>query len=363
MARALSASGRHELLVCNGVADGSRRDLPGSVKAVGDFEEVLADPLIDLVVVAGPLHLRSAQLRRVLQSERHALCVYPPDEDPDIAYEAALIQGDTKKVLLPLLPAALHPAVSRLREWLRVSPQRFRLLRLEKWIATPQAEEKSPTLSFDDWNILRVLGGEIVEVSAFAASEEANVAEPVLISGRFEHGGLFQMSVLHGLREPRWRLSVVGDRELATMTCHTGLAGPGKLELHERPDESAEELWPGWDPWPEMVKVFDAALAGKQKSSPREPTWQDAIRCLELDDAARRSIERRRASLLEYPEVSEEVGFKGTMTLVGCSVLWGSLFLLILANWFPRLGWVIAPILVLFLALQLLRWVIPKKNV
>ena len=155
----------------------------------------------------------------------------------------------------------------------------------------------------------------------------------------------------------------MGDRELATVTCDGGLIGPGKLALHERPDEPSEELWPGWDPWPEMVKVFDAALAGKEKTSPLEPSWQDAIRCLELDDAARRSIARRRASLLEYPEASEEVGFKGTMTLVGCAVLWGSLFLLVLATWFPRVGWVIAPILVLFLALQLLRWVIPKKNV
>jgi hypothetical protein len=46
------------------------------------------------------------------------------------------------------------------------------------------------------------------------------------------------------------------------------------------------------------------------------------------------------------------------MTLVGCSVLWGSLVLLILSRWVPWLGWVIVPLLVLFLALQLLRWVV-----
>src|SRR4051794_17120057 len=104
MARALVASGRHELLVCNGVSKERRDDFPGSVPSVGDFEEVLANPQVDLVIVASSVTDRPAHLRRALQAERHAICVYPPDEDADIAYEAALIQGDTKKVLLPLMP-------------------------------------------------------------------------------------------------------------------------------------------------------------------------------------------------------------------------------------------------------------------
>jgi hypothetical protein len=81
-----------------------------------------------------------------------------------------------------------------------------------------------------------------------------------------------------------------------------------------------------------------------------------------LDDAARRSVERRRASALEYPEASEEVGFKGTMTLVGCGLLWGALLLLVLSAWYPRLGWLVLPVLVLFLGLQLLRWIIPPNR-
>lgn len=360
MARALAATGRHELLVCNGVPPARRSELPGTVKSVGDFEEVLADPQIDMVIVAGPIADRPAQLRRVLQSERHALCVYPPDYDPDIAYEAALIQGDTKKVLLPLLPAALHPAVTRLREHLEASPQPVRLLHLECWrpVGTDKAADDF-NLTLPEWNVLRALGGEIAEVSAFAADEEVVGGQPVLISGRFERGMLFQITVQYGRQRPDWRLSVFGERRLAVMSCDAGLTGPGRLELVEGPCEPREELWPGWDPGPELVKAFESALAGQSRLS---PNWQDAIRCLELDDAARRSIQRRRASLLEYPEATEEVGFKGTMTLVGCAVLWGSLVLLIISNWFPRAGLVIAPVLVLFLILQLLRWLIPGKK-
>src|SRR5205085_2826588 len=91
-------------------------------------------------------------------------------------------------------------------------------------------------------------------------------------------------------------------------------------------------------------------------------TWQTAIRCLELDDATRRSVERRRVSALEYPEASEEVGFKGTMTLVGCALLWVSLLLLILSAWVSWLKWAIVPLLILFLSLQLLRWMVPKAR-
>ena len=49
------------------------------------------------------------------------------------------------------------------------------------------------------------------------------------------------------------------------------------------------------------------------------------------------------------------------MTLVGCGLLWGSLLLLILSRWLPWLGWAIAPVFGVFLIMQLLRWVLPKK--
>ena len=71
-------------------------------------------------------------------------------------------------------------------------------------------------------------------------------------------------------------------------------------------------------------------------------SWPSGIRNLELDDAARRSVHRRRAGTLEYPEATEEVGFKGTMTLVGCSLLWVIILLVIVSRWVPWVGWLIA---------------------
>src|SRR5947208_7489905 len=121
MACALVGTGRHELAAYTSQAISAvyRERWGPSAKSVGDLEELLADPAIELVVVAGTPANRPAQLRRALQSERHVLCVHPPDRTPDAAYEAAMIQADTGRVLLPLLPDALHPALMRLAALLR----------------------------------------------------------------------------------------------------------------------------------------------------------------------------------------------------------------------------------------------------
>ena len=142
-----------------------------------------------------------------------------------------------------------------------------------------------------------------------------------------------------------------------------------------RSQERLEE-WPALHPWAALVESFEESLrqfprpAAKKVRLPGTTSsdtfvhgrlgWLDAIRALELDDAVRRSISRRRASTLEFQEMTEEACFKGTMTLVGCSLLWISLMLLILSV--PWLGWFIAPVFAVFLVMQLLRWLVPGKE-
>jgi predicted dehydrogenase len=364
MARALSASGRFEWQSYDGLPQARAfiQKLQLEARAVPDLEEILADPAVELVIVAGAPNDRAAQLRRCLQAERHVLCVHPPDDSPDTAYEAAMIQGDTHCLLLPLLPDSLHPAVQRLAKLMAQGAiGALRLIEIER------ADRGSVLLgagtsgfkpSIPGWDLLRLLGGEIVEVSGFAEKEELDGETPLLLSGRFQQGGVFQANFLPNSPEESHMIRVTGTTGQAELHQVGTIADPVRLVSQTGP----EERWEGWDPWPALVDVLEAALSAGNPEALNLISWPSEIRNLELDDAARRSVKRRRASTLEYPEATEEVGFKGTMTLFGCAILWAILFLLILSRWVPWMGWLIVPILGVFLGLQLLRWVLPRER-
>ncbi|HEY1861337.1 MAG TPA: Gfo/Idh/MocA family oxidoreductase [Gemmataceae bacterium] len=375
MAYALVATGRHQIVAVTSPSlnAGPFARLGENARRVDDLEEVLADPSVEAVIVAsGPAH-RDVHLRRALQSERDVLCVYPPDPAPDLAYEAAMLQNDSGRVLLPLLHEALHPGLLRLIE-LRTS----REIRLGATVLIDLQHQGSGAIlqlagtredkpSIPGWHVLRTLGGEIAEVAAFAFAEEANVDAALLTSGRFENGGLFRALFLPNQAQPLWRLVVVGEEGRAELEFPLGQPGPAFLTWNDTIGRTHEEAWDLCDPWPSLMKIFEQALANPAEAMqsgkgprPGGVTWQDAVRGLELDDAARRSIERRRASSMEYQEASEEVGFKGTMTLVGCGLIWVVLLLFIVSIWVPPLRWGIVPVLVLFLGLQLFRWIIPR---
>jgi predicted dehydrogenase len=359
LAEALVGSGRHELAVFTH-EDQRLTSFAASARRISDVEEILADPSVEAVVVAGTTDTSPELLRRALQSERHVFCVHPAGDGPEIAYEAGMIRDDTGFVLLPTLKDGLHPAVRRLRDFIRRAKDdgssplgEYLLLQVERSAFSPAATKAS----FPGWDVLRVLGGEIAELSALAAGEDAAAGEPVLLSGSFERGGLFQASLLPDGGQPTYRLVVVGRAGRAELLFPLGPDGPSFLDWQDASGQQHEESWSDQDPWPLLVEAFEAAVAGRAAVV----SWQDEVRALELDDAARRSLSRRRTSLLEYPEATEEVGFKGTMTLVGCGVLWLVLLAVILTAWVPWLRWAVVPLLVGFLGLQLLRYALPKR--
>jgi predicted dehydrogenase len=397
--RALVETGRHELAAYCGPVAGAEalreRGLP--IHPSGDLEEVLADPAVEAVVVASRIADRAEHLRRALQSERHVLCAHPADQTPDTAYEAAMIQADTRQVLLPLLPWTLHPGVARLRQLLhdRDTPLgKIGLIEIEIASTGRVLSDTDPVRqrpAVPGWDIFRALGGEIAEVSAFATGEELTAAQPLLLTGRFEGGVLFRGSYLPDRAESVWHIRMSGEDAKVELVFTRGWPGPARFCRHEAAGARQDESWETWDPWPTLVRVFEAAAGLWPTTGPLPPrpapantppdaitaekpgphilagelpplSWQDEVRCLELDAAVRRSVHYRRVSVMEYQEATEEAGFKGTMTLVGCGLLWSILFLLILSVWAPRAGWLIGPVLVIFLFLQLFRWIIPRSQ-
>ena len=344
VARALCATGRHELAMIQG------SEPPGfapNARAHPDLEEVLANADIETVIVAGALTIRAEQLRRALQSEHNILCVHPCSDKPDSAYESALIRDDTKRRLLPLLPDALHPAYQRLRELFEDEKAGFcrqkvpfRLLHWESWT---RGSADSEQLGLP-WSIFRFIGGEVIEVSGLTIGEEIQISTPFAASGVFERGGMFEATHIPNAIEDRHRLTIHGDLAIAILD---GPDADGKANLRWRSVEGEwqEQSWSGFDRWQPMIEIIESVDESTQVS------WQDEIRSLELADAFRRSVEKRRTSSLEYQEISEEVGSKGTLTLIGCAMIWVILLIFMLSIWVPWIRWAIVPLIVGFLVL------------
>lgn len=374
-ASALAASGRHEILLYSGPASG-----PGHLQRLGlnprviaDLEEVLAHPDLDAVIVAGSTSARAAQLRRALQSECHVLCVHPADPSPDVAYEAALIQADTGRALLPLLPASLHPAFARAADMVRTCS--VRLIELEIWSTEDALLDGELKLSLPAWDVLRFVAGEIAEVYLQSAQPELRPGQPLLVSGRFLGEMLLQSTYLPAQAESRWRLSLVTTTGRATLLFREGFPGPAEWTSTDENGETRTESFAAFDPWTALLERFEQAVrnASAKKPMPGQASdecltksppvlgWQDELRALELDDAARRSAERGRSSTLDLQVTTEEASFKGTMTLVGCSLIWLTVAVLVLSIWLSDLVWLIVPLFAIFLLLQALRWIVPKS--
>ncbi len=371
MARALAESG-HVLTAFAGPR--AAADILRPLQTFNEVEALLARPEIELVIVADELEHRPAVLRRALQSEKHVLCVHPADVRLDVAYEAVLIQKDTRKLLLPLLPDRLMPGFLRLQQLLREGT--FGTLQVIEcttgWHALagpPGTWERSPLVRV--WELLRGLGGEIQEVSALASrpgglGEELpplEPGEPVTINGQFARGGLFRVLVLPMPAGQPSQLVLRGETGQAELTFSADLSARSGLRVKVG-EEERQEQWGTWQPWPALAQVVNARLRSAGERPPVRPalTWQDEIRCLELFDAARRSAQRGRVVSMHYGEITEESTFKGVMTAAGCGLLWLVLILVIAGIWAPWLWHGIVPLLILFLALQLLGWVVPKEK-
>ena len=124
--------------------------------------------------------------------------------------------------------------------------------------------------------------------------------------------------------------------------------------------------YPGWDPHEAVLSVLLDATSGRAA----HPDLSDGTRAMEVSEGVARSLRRGRTIELHYEEISEAGTFKSVMTSFGCLALISILFILPLALAGPALGiggtiyiaYVIPPILVVFVVLQLFRFAIRDQD-
>jgi predicted dehydrogenase len=329
-------------------------DLPGSA----DLDEALAVAGIAAAIVGGGPELRAEGLRRAAALGWPVICLHPPGPNADPYYQVALSRRETGAVIVPDLPARLHPGVAAVRAALdQGALGAARVLGLERPIRPSDGdlvEGVFPRLV----DLIRAVLGEIAAVTASGDPSGDRPTEGLLVVLRGVRGPRGEIRLGVGPPEPS-RLTLAGERGTLTLEFEPDAYAPARLIRREPPQPETIIELDAWDPRAATLHVLEDALAGRAA----HPDLLDGTRAMELTTAVARSLHRGRTIDLHYEEISETSNFKAVMTSTGCLLLLLSLLALPVALVGPALGlfwtiyiaYAIPPVLIIFTLAQLMR--------
>jgi predicted dehydrogenase len=363
LAEAILRSRQHRLvLACElGSEFGAMvRAAPG-VELASNWEALIGAPAIDAVIVAGGGNedLRAEQLRKLAQAGTAMLVAHPVHSSLLIYYELDMIRQDSGCRLVPILPTRLHPAVRRIADVTASGESEWGAIQqvvIERAVADHSAAHVLNHFA-RDVDLAAAICGDLTEISAMTSPGA---------SGDYANLGV-QMSGSSAV-VARWSVAGVEPSETARLTVR-GQRGHASIEMPADGSpwkwnaivagETAEEVFPDWDPAAAVLDHFSQTLEGDDS----HPTWHDALRAMELADSIEISLRRGRTIQLHQGQASEEGTFKGMMASAGCGLLMLALLVSVaglLLMWLEVPGawawpYVILAMFMSFLLLQLLK--------
>jgi myo-inositol 2-dehydrogenase/D-chiro-inositol 1-dehydrogenase len=340
--------------------------LPRDVRAFRDLEEALAAPGLDAAVVGGPIEERAEALRRAAAEGLAIVCLHPPGPDSEAYYQVAMSRHETGAVVAPDLPLRLHPGVARLREAMADKTLgEFRAIRHEAAV-----EEEDDDLVRSGFSravdVVRALLGEIQSLTASGDEPGTNPEHELIVHLRAEDGRRAEVRISSEPVEAS-KLTLVGAAGSLTLEYDPRFEGPARLVRRSTTGGDQATDLGFWDARAAILDVLQATRAQTTDLDPRRtpsPSLHDGTRSMELTEAVVRSLRRGRTVDLHYERISEAASFKSIMTSTGCMILLASLAVLPLAlagpalgfNWTIYIAYLILPVLILFSAVQLLRF-------
>ncbi|MFO0947769.1 MAG: hypothetical protein U1D30_17910 [Planctomycetota bacterium] len=320
------------------------------------LDEIPAIEGADFLVLSGNLEGRAERLKGLLRTDPVDLVVATPlSNKPDIYYELALVQQETKLRAFPLLPEGWHPALERIDEIL--SPTTMGGVIWLEWTHPLDQAAKGAYRFLDGWTWFRAVAGELESVTATGSALESDRAAQVVASLRARSDLLCTTRWLATNKGSRFVIQA--DKGRVECELPEGIAGKAILRWTEG-DEIRTEMFPADDLGERWLDQWED-LVGKQGFDP-EP-WKLAARQVEVAEAVERSLDKGRAVDLTYDEVTEEASFKSIMTIFGCSLIWATLLVAILAAvGVPYIGYLVLPAFVIFAAMQLFGLVFKKRD-
>ncbi len=345
-----------------------------------EWEHFLDTSVCDAVVVGadGWSPARAEAVRTMIQVARPLVVSQPLEVSMLWAWELEMIRRDTRGVVVPILPARLHPWASRLRTVIEAAvggggPMGvIESVAFERRLPERSREAVLAALSRDA-DLIRALVGEPKKLSALGVAAEDRIWNSLTVG--FSGSDLIPVQwQVAGGSDAVLDVTVRGQRGAIVVTIPDDGARPW---LWTGPDQPSEV--PSFGAGDTILKTLDAAIAGVPgftlRSDALPPaTWADAARAIELAETVPRSLTKGRAIDLHHEEFSELGTFRGTMASLGCGIILAALALVVVAvvvggianelEW--DLGtriagaWPLVALIVLsgFLLLQLLPWVV-----
>lgn len=301
------------------------------VRRLSSPEGIMEVGHVDFLVLAGPVAGRADRLRIFLRLDPIDLVLAAPlGAELDICFELAQVREEQNIEAMPLVAELEHPALRTLELWVGEANE----VRSAEW-RLPLPAGSGPDRFVEGWIWLRRLAGEIVSVSATAASDEPAAIHQIVIAARSQKGWLSTVRMSEGESDARLKI----ETNDGFIECSLPEMFLGRAVLRRRSNGVDEEItteppeigkrWA--ERWDRQLQWGDSRRSSNPQESVFAVELQAATRQLEISDAIVRSLRRQRAVSLAYDEVSEETNFKSMMTATGCGLLLAVVFVTVAA--------------------------------
>ncbi|MFN5755698.1 MAG: hypothetical protein ACK48M_02730 [Planctomycetia bacterium] len=319
-------------LVCDVAADSPHAALVEGLPRADSWEALVDPRSTDAVLVGGDgwNELRAEGVRKLVQAGRTLVLSQPLELSMLWAYEIDMIRKDSGARLIPVLPDRLQPFLERLKEAIEAglagagSLGPLESIECQRRLRDRSRERVLGQLARDA-DLLRVLVGDPRRLSTLGGGETDAA------------WGTLAVGLTGGANLPvRWRVSR-GESPGLSLTL---VGGAGSLAV-DIPADDASQWTLTAEPGGRVERAaFDraATILGLLEGSSSGGTvvaaamWDDAARAIELAETVPRSLAKGRAIDLHQEEFSELGTFKGTMAALGCAIVLGGLFVLLLAT-------------------------------
>lgn len=320
LVRAIGAQREHALTHVVAAGDGLDEIVHAApaARVQEGWGEALLGPDVDAVIVAGHRDDVLDAARQLAAASKPLVVLADARQGLPWVYELTLARDEAHVPLVPVFWERLSAAAGQLRGAMAAGAfGRLLHLQLDRTIAVAGSpplltagEIERALLS--DVDLLRSLGGDYDQITALYTGAA---------TGRISRATV----TLAGSQLPEALWSLRPDDGAAGFELRVaGESGHAELRVRDETGETVLTINGERQPADDAELVGDTALRHLERSlagEPSRPDWTDLTRALEIVDAARRSVRRRRTIDLHFETTSERSLFKTQMTALGCGVL------------------------------------------